>query len=104
MRRYKTASLHIPEQFLLALRIFPAGSSLIHVRSGSHPENWLLYVIAFEALLEHAYPKVIVLGKKEVLITTRCFNRTLLAVLSTKEELHVSRMYGESFKKRLAES
>ena len=32
------------------------------------------------------------------------FNRTLLAVLSTKEELHVSRMYGESFKKRLAES
>lgn len=32
------------------------------------------------------------------------FNRTLLAVLSTKEELHVSRMYGESFKKKLAES
>lgn len=31
------------------------------------------------------------------------FNRTLLAVLSNKEELHVSRTYGDSFKKKLEE-
>ncbi len=45
---------------------------------------------------------VIVNMKKTVGYKTG-FNRTLIAVLSNKEELHVSRTNGESFKKKLAE-
>ena len=72
---FLTVEISLKTQY--PVQIIASSSAVIHAIASPHIKNYLLHIIPLTAPAQHAYPEIIILKSRKILITSGAKNRFL---------------------------